>query len=68
LVGDDGGVDVRLVYDHRVLDGGTVARALVRFEEILNTTIRDELLDSPLRRTTSEPVPSAAFALPSKAR
>jgi hypothetical protein len=39
----DGTVDVRLIYDHRVLDGSTVARALVRLEELLNTTICAEL-------------------------
>ena len=26
VVADDGAVDVRLTYDHRVLDGGTAAR------------------------------------------
>jgi hypothetical protein len=40
----DGTVDVRLVYDHRVADGATVARALARLEEVLNTALRDELL------------------------
>jgi len=43
----DGTVDVRLVYDHRVVDGATVARALARLEELLNTTLRDELLAAP---------------------
>ena len=40
----DGSVDVRLVYDHRVTDGATVARALARLEEVLNTSLRQELL------------------------
>ena len=31
-----GNVDVRLIYDHRVLDGATVARALAELEEVLN--------------------------------
>ncbi len=31
----EGNVNVRLVYDHRVLDGATVARALSRLEEVL---------------------------------
>ncbi|MDB5306336.1 MAG: hypothetical protein JWO38_538 [Gemmataceae bacterium] len=44
----DGGVDVRVVYDHRVMDGATVARALARLEEVLNGTIRDELASPPL--------------------
>lgn len=39
----DGTLDVRLVYDHRVTDGATIARALARLEEVLNTTVRDEL-------------------------
>jgi hypothetical protein len=43
VIGDDGTVDVRVIYDHRVMDGATVARALARLEDVLNTTIRDEL-------------------------
>jgi hypothetical protein len=43
LISPAGAVDVRLIYDHRVMDGATVARALVRLEEVLNTTVRDEL-------------------------
>ncbi|MDP2296757.1 MAG: 2-oxo acid dehydrogenase subunit E2, partial [Pseudolabrys sp.] len=39
----DGNVNVRIIYDHRVLDGATVARALARLEEILNTEIVSEL-------------------------
>jgi hypothetical protein len=39
----DGSVPVRLVYDHRVMDGSTVARALGRLETILNGTIVQEL-------------------------
>jgi hypothetical protein len=39
----DGSADVRLVYDHRVLDGATVARALARLEEELNGAVCDEL-------------------------
>ena len=44
LVGPDGRADVRLVYDHRVLDGATVARALVRLERVLNTAVAAELV------------------------
>ena len=36
-------VAVRIVYDHRVLDGANVARALARLEEKLNHDIVDEL-------------------------
>jgi len=39
----DGSLDVRLIYDHRVTDGATIARALARLEEVLNTQLRDEL-------------------------
>src|SRR5205823_8243508 len=40
---EDGKVTVRVVYDHRVMDGGTVARAQARLEEILNREVVDEL-------------------------
>ena len=39
----DGAVDVRVVYDHRVMDGAVVARALGRLEEVLTGPIVDEL-------------------------
>lgn len=42
-IGDDGGVNVRIIYDHRVMDGADVARALTRLEEVLNSEIVDEL-------------------------
>ena len=29
-------LDVRIIYDHRVMDGSTVARALADLEEVLN--------------------------------
>lgn len=41
----DGTVNVRILYDHRVMDGANVARALVRFEQILNDTIVAEVND-----------------------
>jgi pyruvate/2-oxoglutarate dehydrogenase complex dihydrolipoamide acyltransferase (E2) component len=34
---------VRVVYDHRVMDGAVVARALGRMEEVLTGPIVDEL-------------------------
>lgn len=40
---DDGSIEVGLVFDHRVLDGGTAARVLARLEEVLNGPILDEL-------------------------
>ncbi|HZT25044.1 MAG TPA: hypothetical protein VFA57_04995 [Pseudolabrys sp.] len=40
----DGTLDVRIIYDHRVMNGATVARALTRLEEILNTKVLEEVL------------------------
>ncbi|MBV9124293.1 MAG: hypothetical protein JO112_13120 [Planctomycetes bacterium] len=40
---EDGTLDVRLTYDHRVLDGGTVARALGDLERVLKGEILAEL-------------------------
>ena len=42
-VESDNGVDVYLIYDHRVFDGALNAQAMVRLEEILETTIAEEL-------------------------
>jgi len=39
----DGQLDVRIIYDHRVMNGATVARALGRLEEILNTVVLEEV-------------------------
>lgn len=46
-IDEDGAVDVRIHYDHRVMDGANVARALERFETILNTMVADELRNQP---------------------
>ena len=43
IIGADHRCTVRLIFDHRVFDGVLVARALVRLEAILNTTIIEEL-------------------------
>jgi hypothetical protein len=55
VIGEDGLVQARVIYDHRVMDGATVARALGRLEEVLNREIlgelercRDALPDKPL--------------------
>jgi hypothetical protein len=45
-----GQMPVRLTFDHRVLDGGPVARALVDLEQTLNGPIREELLALPHRQ------------------
>jgi hypothetical protein len=39
----DGSLDVRIVYDHRVMNGATVARALNHMNKVLNTEILEEL-------------------------
>ena len=52
-IGEDGSVNVRIHYDHRVMDGANVARALERFENILNGVVADEVIQSaaaPARR------------------
>lgn len=43
VIAADGTVDVRVVYDHRVMDGATVARALTRLEAVLAGPIAEEL-------------------------
>jgi hypothetical protein len=43
VIGADGSVDVRVIYDHRVLDGATVARALADLESVLTHEIVAEL-------------------------
>jgi hypothetical protein len=42
-IGKDGSVNVRIHYDHRVMDGANIARALERFEKILNGAVADEV-------------------------
>jgi hypothetical protein len=43
VIDADGHVNVRIIYDHRVMNGATVARALNRLEEILNGPVADEV-------------------------
>jgi hypothetical protein len=43
VIQEDGAVTVRLIYDHRVMDGATVARALAAMEKVLNEGIAAEL-------------------------
>jgi hypothetical protein len=45
VIGPDGQTSVRLLYDHRVLDGELVGRCLCRLEEILLDQIVCELID-----------------------
>ena len=52
VIDGDGEVDVRVIYDHRVLDGATVARALDALERELTGRVADELrrLSPPVLR------------------
>lgn len=50
VIREDGSVPVRIIYDHRVMDGATVARALALLEHILNTDIRAELVGAASAR------------------
>jgi hypothetical protein len=47
VIDKNGGVTARIMYDHRVMDGATVARALGRMEAILNSVILDEVRSLP---------------------
>jgi hypothetical protein len=53
---DTGRVIVKLIYDHRVLDGAYVARRLRDVEDVLNGPILDELREN---RSVSEADPLA---------
>jgi hypothetical protein len=48
VIEEDGSVEVRLTYDHRVMDGATVARALAELERALTHEILAELRYLPL--------------------
>ena len=43
VMSNNGMLDVRIIYDHRVMDGSTVARALGRLEEILKSVVLEEV-------------------------
>jgi hypothetical protein len=44
-VDQDGNVDVRLTFDHRVLDGAEAARVLAELEQVLSGEILQEVID-----------------------
>jgi hypothetical protein len=48
VISNAGEVEVRIIYDHRVMNGTTIARALTRLEGILNSAIVEELNKSNL--------------------
>jgi hypothetical protein len=62
MINEKGDVAVRIIYDHRVMDGATVARALVRLEQVLNQEVLAELQGlsaSPPPAPAALPFPSA---------
>jgi hypothetical protein len=61
VIEPDGKVDVRLIYDHRVLDGAAVARALEDLERILRCEIVAELRYLHELEATSEPPPQRSY-------
>jgi hypothetical protein len=62
VIDRNGAVTTRIVYDHRVMDGPTIARALRRMEEILNSVILDEVRSLPRAAVgaNSKPAPETA--------
>jgi hypothetical protein len=62
VIADDGTVDVRIIYDHRVMDGADVARALAELEQVLNDQVARSLLAPPMRNGPAAPVGVAAEA------
>ncbi|HZZ81877.1 MAG TPA: hypothetical protein VFE62_25475 [Gemmataceae bacterium] len=51
----NGEVTAKIIYDHRVMDGRTVARCLCDLEEVLNTSVLDELTAMiPLKPETAK--------------
>jgi hypothetical protein len=59
-----GDVTVKLIYDHRVLDGAYVARRLRDIENVLNTDLLSELrLGVPYRQSNSQPPDASAQIL-----
>jgi hypothetical protein len=58
VIDSDGYVNVRIIYDHRVMDGAIVARALARLEQILNTSILDEIRSLAKNAPSANPLPA----------
>jgi hypothetical protein len=57
VIQENGDVMVRVIYDHRVMDGPTVARALARLDQVLNEEILAEL-----RGLVAAPIPVSRSA------
>ncbi|MGL5097428.1 MAG: hypothetical protein ACRDD1_17710, partial [Planctomycetia bacterium] len=54
VVEADGGVTVRLHFDHRVIDGAPAARALQHLETVMNGAVVDELRELATARTAAK--------------
>ena len=61
---DEGEIDVRLTYDHRVLDGANAARAIGALEAALLGPILEELRAGPPSQAESEPKRARTVRLP----
>lgn len=59
-----GEVNVKIIYDHRVMDGRTVARCLNSLEEMLNTQVLHELTDLIPRGAPFDSAEEGASASP----
>ena len=60
VIQENGDLAVRVIYDHRVMDGATVARALAQLEHVLNHQIAPELRDlASVTPLAGDPAPSA---------
>jgi len=62
VIADDGSVDIRLMWDHRIMDGVLVASALSRLEQILEGPMVEEMRS--LSGAASEPAGSPARTIP----
>jgi hypothetical protein len=62
VIDRNGAVTARIMYDHRVMDGPIIARALRRMEEILNSVILEEVRSLPRSPVGADgqPVPKTA--------
>jgi hypothetical protein len=63
-ISPSGEVIVKLIYDHRVLDGAYVARRLRDIDTTLNTAILDELRHGPFETAAATGKASASIATP----
>jgi len=63
IIDKSGHVTARIMYDHRVMDGATVARALGRMEDILNSVILEEVRSLPRAAAPANDQPAIKAAV-----